>query len=95
MITPIVWDKIVFKINKSTGLPISKAYYNERGGKTKELFYREPRDFGEATLPTVLEMKSYTNPGFVSKLVYEDLKLNIPVFPHLFTMRNLKNLIGV
>ncbi len=93
MITPIVWDKIVYRISKDEELPVSKTYFNEKGAKAKELLYKKIKNFGEFRLPSVLEMHSFIHPGFVSRLEYTTLEFNIPVLPHLFTMKNLKNLI--
>lgn len=91
--TVIVWDKIVYKVDKKSELPVRKTYFNEKGQIAKELHYKSHKDFNGFYLPSVLEMKSHTHPGYVSRLEYLSIDFNTPILPHLFTKKNLQNLI--
>ena len=94
MITPIVWDKIVYILDKETLLPKEKRYYNERGAVAKKLIYSSIKEINGRQIPTVLDMTSYQFKNYRSRIEFEELVLDGAIKPHIFSMKNLKNLIG-
>ncbi|SMF36542.1 outer membrane lipoprotein-sorting protein [Pseudobacteriovorax antillogorgiicola] len=93
MITPIVWDKIVFEVDQETLSPLEKIYFNERGRISKKLVYSKPVEINGKMVPTVLEMTSYQFKNYRSRIEYLDLQLDGPIKPHIFSMKHLKNLL--
>ncbi len=91
MQTVTVWDKIVVKINKIDNTPAEQAFFDDKGRKVRIMSYKEPKQFGNVTLPSVLEMIPLNKEGHRTLITYDKLELNAQgVDQKLFTMRSLK-----
>ncbi len=89
--TVTVWDKIIIKIDKENYTPIEQAFYDEKNRKVRVMSYREPKQFGNVVLPSVLEMVPLNKSGHKTLVVYDKLELNAEgVEEDLFTLRSLK-----
>ena len=89
--TVTVWDKIVVKINKKNLTPIEQAFFDKKGRKIRVMTYREPKQFGDVILPSIIEILPLNKKGRKTIVVYEKLELNAQdVEDDLFTLRSLK-----
>jgi outer membrane lipoprotein-sorting protein len=89
--TVTVWDKIIIKIDKEKYTPIEQAFYDEKNRKVRVMSYREPKQFGDVILPSVLEMVPLNKEGYKTLVTYDKLELNAEgVEEDLFTLRSLK-----
>jgi len=89
--TVTVWGKIVVKINKIDNTPAEQAFFDDKGRKVRVMSYKEPKQFGNVTLPSVLEMIPLNKVGHRTLITYDKLELNAEdVDKKLFTMRSLK-----
>ena len=89
--TVTVWDKIIIKVNKENYTPIEQAFYDEKNRKVRVMSYREPKQFGDVMLPSVLEMVPLNKEGHKTLVLYDKLELNAEgVEEDLFTLRSLK-----
>lgn len=89
--TVTVWGKIVVKINKTDNTPMEQAFFDDKGRKVRIMTYREPRQFGHITLPSILEMVPLNKEGHKTLIIYDKLELNArDVDEQLFTLRSLK-----
>ena len=82
---------IVVKINKIDNTPAEQAFFDDKGRKVRIMSYKEPKQFGNVTLPSVLEMIPLNKEGHRTLITYDKLELNAQgVDQKLFTMRSLK-----
>lgn len=89
--TVTIWGKIVVKINKTNNTPAEQAFFDDKGRKVRIMTYREPKQFGNVTLPSILEMIPLNKKGHKTLIIYDKLELNAQgVDEQLFTLRSLK-----
>jgi len=86
---PIVWSKIVEAVRRSDYLPVWAHYYDDRGAVVRVLRFTDIRQFGNRTLPSVMEMLPQNKPGNKTVIRYKTLALDAPVSPDTFSQRNL------
>ncbi len=82
------YSKIIAKINKSYGYPISMEFYNGSGIKFKESVYRYEK-IGRYWNATELVMKDLER-NHSTKILLSDVKFDQGLADDLFTVENLK-----
>lgn len=89
--TITVWGKMEVTIDKQNLTPIKRTFYDEDGTMVRIMNYREPKQFGDITLPSVMEMIPLNKTGNRTLVIYEELELNASdVSEDQFTLRQLK-----
>jgi outer membrane lipoprotein-sorting protein len=89
--TVTVWGKIEYTIDKKTMVPVQQVFFEDDGTKVRVLTYRDPKQFSDSMLPSVLEMVPLNKEGHRTVVIYETLKLNVDeIGEDQFTLRNLK-----
>ena len=89
--TVTVWGKMEISIRKDNLHPIERVFYDDDGTKVRVMTYTEPKQFGNITLPSVMEMVPLNKQGHRTLIIYESLQLNAPqVKEDTFSLRNLK-----
>lgn len=90
--TVTVWDKIEYTISKDPLLPLSQAFFDEDGEKVRELTFHEPKEYDGKLMPSILEMRPLNKEGHLTRIMYEDIKFNVPgITEDTFSLRNLKS----
>ena len=89
--TVTLWGKIEYTIAKDTLVPVTQVFFDDDGTKIRVMTFREPKQFGQLYLPSVMEMVPLDKAGHKTVVVYDELELNAKdVTDDLFTLRNLK-----
>lgn len=90
--TVTLWAKILYIVDKEKMLPVSQIFYDDNGEKVRRLDFREPREFSEKLLPSVLEMIPLNKEGHRTVVTYNELEFNPDdVTEDVFTLRNLQS----
>jgi hypothetical protein len=89
--TVTVWGKMEISVRKDNLHPVERVFYDDDGTKVRVMTYREPKQFGNQTLPSVMEMVPLNKKGHRTLVIYETLDLNSDdVQEDTFTLRHLK-----
>lgn len=90
--TVTVWGKVEYVVDRVEMVPISQNFYDDRGELIRTLAFSEIKQFGNARLPSRLEMTPLNKAGHKTVIIYDDLEFNpASVDPSVFTLRNLKS----
>ncbi len=88
--TPTVWGKIEFAVRKSDYLPVWQRFYNERNELVRIIEFKEIKNVGGKTIPTVMELIPQNKVGHKTIVRYIDVQFDIPLDPNIFSLRNLQ-----
>ena len=89
--TVTVWGKMEISVRKDNLHPVERVFYDDDGTKVRVMTYREPKQFGNQILPSVMEMVPLNKEGHRTLVIYETLELNVEdVQEETFTLRHLK-----
>jgi outer membrane lipoprotein-sorting protein len=90
--TVTVWGKIEYVVDSQAMIPVQQNFYDDRGDMIRKLVFSEIKQFGDAMLPSRLEMIPLNKDGHKTIIIYDELIFNPPDFdPKVFTLRNLKS----
>ena len=90
--TVTVWGRIEYTISKDPLLPLSQAFFDEDGEKIRELTFHEPKEYNGKLMPSILEMRPLNKEGHLTRIMYDDIKFNVPeITKDTFSLRNLKS----
>lgn len=85
-----VWGRILATVREMDSLPIKQEFYDEHGRAVRILHFREIRDMGGRSLPTVLELVPLSKTGRKTTITYHEIVFDIPVDNDIFSLRNLE-----
>jgi len=72
-------------------VPVQQVFFEDDGTEVRVLTYKEPKQFADAMLPSVMEMVPLNKEGHKTVVIYDTLELNVDdISNELFTLRNLK-----
>ena len=87
---PVVWDKIVEWITKSTCVQRRGEYFDESGRMVDEMLLQNIKAMDGRTIPTHLEMVPLDKKGQKTVLDYQSIQFNIPLQESFFSLQNMK-----
>jgi hypothetical protein len=87
---PVVWDKIVTWITKSTFIQRRAEYFDETGRMIDIMRMENVREMGGRTIPTHLEMIPTDKKGQKTVLDYQSIEFNVPIQESFFSLQNMK-----
>jgi outer membrane lipoprotein-sorting protein len=87
---PIVWGKIIIAVRKKDYTPVSEVYFDDKGRKMRVMEFRDVKEFGDRSIPSVLEMRPLNKEGRKTVITYRDIQFDIELEPDTFTLRNLQ-----
>ncbi len=88
--TVSLWGKIVSEIDKISLLPLNEIYYDEKGRKVREMYFKEVKKLGGKTIPTVMELIPTTKKEHKTIVRYNSAQFDVELDKDIFTLRNLK-----
>lgn len=89
---PVLWDKIIEWITKSTYIQRRGEYYDESGRVVDIMHAENVRNMGGRTIPTHLEMIPTDKKGQKTMLDYQTIEFNIPMEDYFFSLQNMKQI---
>jgi outer membrane lipoprotein-sorting protein len=88
---PIVWGKIVSAVRVQDYIPIWEKYYDEKGALMRAINFSDVKQFGERTIPAVMELIPQNKEGHKTVIRYLRLEFDRPLHDDIFTLRNLRS----
>lgn len=86
---PVVWGKVVVRLTQEE-LPKDIRYFDEKGVLARTMEFSDVRTFGKQRVPATMTVRPWDKPGEYTKIVYDDLQIDVPVGDELFTLQALK-----
>ncbi len=87
---PIVWGSVVLAVRESDLIPVWERYYDEKGRPAREIVFKDVRTFGGRKIPASMELIPAAKEGHRTVVRYVDARFDIPLFPDIFSLRNLQ-----
>ncbi|HEY9856057.1 MAG TPA: outer membrane lipoprotein-sorting protein [Stenomitos sp.] len=87
---PVVWGKIVYRLDLERDTPIRIRYFDEDGELARTLEFSDLREIDGRTVPTRLRFVPADPPGEYTELSYEKLDYDPNLPDGLFSIRSLR-----
>jgi outer membrane lipoprotein-sorting protein len=88
---PVVWGYLVMAVRESDVLPLWERYYDERGRLMRTMEFRDVRQFGERTVPSIMEVIPANKEGHRTTVQYKKAEFDVPLEGDIFSLRNLRS----
>jgi outer membrane lipoprotein-sorting protein len=88
---PIVWGKIIIAVREQDYIPVLEEYYDEKGNLMRIINFKDIKEFGERTIPSIMEVIPQNKKGHKTSLLYQEAKFNINLSEDIFSLRNLRS----
>ena len=86
---PVVWSRVVYLLDPLDDLPL-RAEYRDGDRVARTLTFSDPHEVHGRRIPFTLLMVPADQPGEYTRIHYEQLDLDVPVDPGLFSQRGLR-----
>ncbi len=90
---PVVWGKIITRIEQSNYVPLKTEYYNEKGELVRVMTYSELKNMHGRFIPTIWEMKQTKESrlaGRKTTLKILDIRFGVDLDEDIFSLRSLE-----
>lgn len=88
--TVSLWGKIISEIDKTTLLPLSETFYDEKERKVRVMYFKDVQKLGGKTIPAVMELIPTTKKEHKTTVRYKAAQFDLKLDKDIFTLRNLK-----
>ncbi len=88
--TPTVWAKIEVAVRADDYLPVWQKFFNERDELVRIMEFKDIKEVGGKTIPTVMELTPQNEEGHKTIVRYKDVEFDIPLDDEIFSLRNLQ-----
>ena len=88
--TVTVWGRIEITVEQSSLLPLSQAYFNEKGEKVRVMTFSDVKDFSGKVMPAKMTMTPLNKSGHKTVIEYVEAKFDVELEDGIFTLRNLQ-----
>jgi len=86
----IVWGKIILAVRENDYLPVKQEFYDEKSKLMRIMNFKDIKEIGGKTLPTVLEVIPQNKEGSKTVIKYNKAQFDIKLDNAIFSLRNLK-----
>ena len=87
---PVIWGKIVYRINKQPRVPVQIDYYDEEDVRVREIRFDDVQTIGDRVVPLRMMVQPLEKPDERTILHYRDLVYDVGLDEAYFNLRNLK-----
>ncbi|MCG3154683.1 MAG: hypothetical protein DKINENOH_01277 [bacterium] len=87
---PIVWGKIVTVVQKQDYLPVSEAYFDEKGNLMRVIHFKDAKLLGGRRIPATLELIPKNKQGHKTVIRYLTIDFDLKLDREVFSLRNLQ-----
>ena len=88
--TASVWGKVIVTARKKDYMPLSQDFYDEKGVKMRIMEFKEVKEMGGRTIPTVMEIVPLNKEKHKTTVRYLSAEFNTKLDKDTFTLRNLQ-----
>ena len=88
--TASVWGKIIVTVLRDTYMPVTQEYYDEKGTKMRIMYFKEVKEMGGRTIPTVMELVPLNKENHKTLIKYISAEFDKPLGNDIFTLQNLQ-----
>jgi len=88
--TPTVWAKIEVAVREKDYLPVWQNFYNERDELVRVMEFKDIKEIGGKTIPTVMELTPQNKEGHKTIVRYKEAEFDISLDDEIFSLRNLQ-----
>lgn len=89
---PIVWGYMIVAVQAEDYLPVTYQYYDEKDLLMRVQNFRDIRQFGDRTIPAVMEMVPQHKEGHKTIIRYFTAQFDITLDAGIFSLRNLRTI---
>lgn len=88
--TTSVWGKIILSIRKEDYIPVTEAYYSEKGQQMRIMTFMDIKKFSGRKIPAILEMIPLNKKGQKTVIRYKAIRFDEKIDKDVFNLRNLQ-----
>jgi len=87
---PVVWGKVVMKIEKSKLTPLVALYYDEEGVLARTMRFEDVQKKASRYVPMRLVLTPEDKPDESTIITYHDIKFDMKLSDRIFSLQNLQ-----
>jgi outer membrane lipoprotein-sorting protein len=89
---PVVWGRVVQRVDKETCLPVNDEFYDEDGTLIRKIIYDDVKKLPDRRYPMRWTVKPMTEDkeGRLTVITIDEVEFNMPVEESVFSMQALK-----
>ena len=87
---PVVWGRVVMRIQQQTLAPYEALYYDEDGSLVRTMRFDQPQQIGERSVPMRLTLQPVDEPEESTVVLYRDIAFGVALDESLFSLQGLK-----
>jgi outer membrane lipoprotein-sorting protein len=88
----VVWGKITLEVRQKDLMPTWEKFYDEDGELVRVLTFSDYREMDGRLIPTTMEMRPTDKQGEFTRVLYDDLRFDVPLEEEFFSLRRLRSL---
>lgn len=86
----VVWGSIEYRIRREDYMPVWAKYYDEDGGLSRTLEFKDFRTMGGRLVPAIMDMHPADKPDERTTMIYDSLEFDVDIDRSFFSLQNLK-----
>ncbi len=86
----VVWGNIIYRINIEKLMPVDIQYFDEDGELVRTIVFEDVKKISGRWIPMVMIVQPEDLPGEYTKMVYSELKFDIPLENNMFSVNSLR-----
>jgi Outer membrane lipoprotein-sorting protein len=87
---PIVWDKVIYRVNLNKTIPIDVDYYDERGKLVRIMSFDMVEKVSGRWVPLRMKVQPVEQPNEMTELVYDKLEFDVKFPENFFSVQSLR-----
>ncbi len=87
---PVVWGKIISKIDTRYYVSLEDIFYDEYGEKIRVFTYKDVKKFGKYYMPTIWEIQPVDKKDNLTTMIVEDVEYDLEISDQYFKKSALK-----
>ncbi|MFN2395290.1 MAG: outer membrane lipoprotein-sorting protein [Bacteroidales bacterium] len=90
--TPVVYDKIIYRVSTDSYLPVKIDNYNEFGDLVSTINFSDVQNMGGRDFPTIMEMIPHDKKGHKTILRTHEADFSIQLNESFFSQQNMRSI---
>lgn len=86
----VTWSKVIGCVDRATLLPRRQVFYDEKDRKARTMSFREVKEMGGRTIPTVMIVEPHLKDGHKTTIRYDAIDFDAALPPNTFSLTALQ-----